>query len=121
MAASPELPPSAFKALRNLLHFQNLRMAEGEGLKEPETSDRLSMRDGDLKDGTAASSPCQAAEGEEDEEDEEPRLKYASVSKRLSSLYRNRDAVSAFLVAGDKMVCVIAPTEPAHLKTRLTG
>lgn len=55
------------------------------------------------------------AEGEDDEENEddddededeedEPRLKYTSLTKNLKSLYRNGDATSAFLVAGDKMV-----------------
>ena len=44
---------------------------------------------------------------EEDEEDEEPRLEYTSVTKKLSSVYRNGDATSAFLVAGDKMVSAI--------------
>ncbi len=43
-------------------------------------------------------------EGSEEEEDEEPRLKYASLTKHLKSVYRNGDATSAFLVAGDKMV-----------------
>lgn len=42
-------------------------------------------------------------EDEEDEEDE-PRLKYTSLTKNLKPLYRNGDATSAFLVAGDKMV-----------------
>ena len=41
---------------------------------------------------------------EEEEEDEEPRLKYASLTKRLKSVYRNGDATSAFLVGGDKMI-----------------
>ena len=42
---------------------------------------------------------------EEDEgEDEEPQLKYASLTKAQGALYRNGDAASAFLVAGDKMV-----------------
>lgn len=44
-------------------------------------------------------------EGEdEDEEDEEPRLKYAPLTKNLGSVYRNGDATSAFLVAGDKLI-----------------
>ncbi len=43
-------------------------------------------------------------EASEDEEDEEPRLKYASLTKHLKSVYRNGDATSTFLVAGDKMV-----------------
>ena len=41
---------------------------------------------------------------DEDEEDEEPKLKYASLTKSQGPIYRNGDAASAFLVAGDKMV-----------------
>ncbi|KAK3904353.1 putative vacuolar protein sorting-associated protein [Staphylotrichum tortipilum] len=41
---------------------------------------------------------------EEDEEDEEPKLKYARLTPHLGAVYRNGDATSAFLVAGDKMV-----------------
>ena len=41
---------------------------------------------------------------EDEEEEEEPRLKYASLTKHLKAVYRNGDATSAFLVAGDKMV-----------------
>ncbi|KAL2016607.1 hypothetical protein VTK56DRAFT_3264 [Thermocarpiscus australiensis] len=41
---------------------------------------------------------------EEDEEDEEPRLKYARLTQHLGPVYRNGDATSAFLVAGDKMI-----------------
>lgn len=41
---------------------------------------------------------------DDDDEDEEPRLKYARLTTNLGSLYRNGDATSAFLVAGDKMV-----------------
>ena len=44
------------------------------------------------------------ASEEDEEEDEEPRLKYASLTKHLKPVYRNGDATSAFLVAGDKMV-----------------
>ncbi len=44
------------------------------------------------------------AASEEEDEDEEPRLKYASLTKHLKAVYRNGDATSAFLVAGDKMV-----------------
>ncbi|GKT50639.1 uncharacterized protein ColSpa_10820 [Colletotrichum spaethianum] len=41
---------------------------------------------------------------EDDEEDEEPRLKYARLTQHLGPIYRNGDATSSFLVAGDKMV-----------------
>lgn len=43
-------------------------------------------------------------EDDEDEDDEEPRLKYAYLTKHLGSVYRNGDATSSFITAGDKMV-----------------
>ncbi len=87
-------------------------MAEGEGSTEPEASDKTPRKNGDSRDGKTASASVQDVDGEEgddeEEEEEEPQLKYATVSKRLSSVYRNGDAVSAFLVGGDKMVGVVA-------------
>lgn len=44
-----------------------------------------------------------------DEEEEEPKLKYARMTSHLLPVYRNGDATSAFLVAGDKMVCIPRP------------
>lgn len=44
---------------------------------------------------------------EDEDEEDEPRLKYTSLTKNLKPLYRNGDATSAFLVAGDKMVRII--------------
>ena len=41
---------------------------------------------------------------EEDEEEEEPELKYERLTQHLGAVYRNGDATSSFLVAGDKMV-----------------
>ncbi|KAI9801526.1 MAG: Vacuolar protein sorting-associated protein 41 [Piccolia ochrophora] len=43
-------------------------------------------------------------EEEDEDEDEEPELKYARLTGRLGGVYRNGDATSAFLVAGDKMI-----------------
>ncbi|OTA53190.1 hypothetical protein K449DRAFT_470130 [Hypoxylon sp. EC38] len=43
-------------------------------------------------------------EDEEEEEDEEPKLKYARLTQHMGAVYRNGDATSAFLVAGDKMI-----------------
>lgn len=43
---------------------------------------------------------------EEDEEEEEPKLKYARLTSHLGAVYRNADATSTFMVAGDKMVCL---------------
>ena len=45
---------------------------------------------------------------DEDDDDEEPQLKYARLTSSLGGLYRNGDATSAFLVAGDKMVGGVA-------------
>lgn len=92
-------------------------MAEGEGSKEPEDSEKTPTRNGNANVGTRAFTSAQEDDGdeeEEEEEEEEPRLKYAPVSNRLSTLYRNGDAVSAFLVAGDKMVGVTVAKESAH-------
>ena len=41
---------------------------------------------------------------EDDEEEDEPKLKYARLTSHLGQVYRNGDATSAFMVAGDKMV-----------------
>lgn len=41
---------------------------------------------------------------EDDDDDEEPRLKYARLTQHLGGVYKNADATSSFLVAGDKMV-----------------
>nr|XP_036582120.1 vacuolar assembly [Colletotrichum truncatum]KAF6790780.1 vacuolar assembly [Colletotrichum truncatum] len=41
---------------------------------------------------------------DDDDEDEEPRLKYARLTQHLGPIYRNGDATSSFLVAGDKMI-----------------
>lgn len=43
---------------------------------------------------------------EEDEEEDEPKLKNARMTGYMTQLYRNGDATSSFLVAGDKMVCL---------------
>jgi len=43
-------------------------------------------------------------EDEDDEdEDDEPKLKYARLTGHLGAVYKNGDATSTFLVAGDKM------------------
>ncbi|KAF2018335.1 vacuolar assembly protein-like protein [Aaosphaeria arxii CBS 175.79] len=43
-------------------------------------------------------------EDTEDEADEEPKLKYTRLTSSLGPVYRNGDATSTFLVAGDKMI-----------------
>lgn len=41
---------------------------------------------------------------DEEEAEEEPKLKYSRLTTNLGPVYRNGDATSAFMVAGDKMV-----------------
>lgn len=41
---------------------------------------------------------------EEEDADEEPKLKYSRLTSSLLPVYRNGDATSTFMVAGDKMV-----------------
>ena len=57
-----------------------------------------------ISNGKPESENEEEGEASEEEEDEEPRLKYASLTKHLNPVYRNGDATSTFLVAGDKMV-----------------
>lgn len=77
-------------------------MAEGEGSKEPETDNNASATNGEPSPKTPKATATEDTDDEEEEE--EPRLKYAPLTRNLTSLYRNGDASSAFLVAGDKMV-----------------
>lgn len=60
----------------------------------------------------SATSEEQDSEVEEDEEEdeveEEPKLKYTRLTSNLAPVYRNGDATSSSMVAGDKMVCHFA-------------
>lgn len=97
-------------------------MAEGEGSKEPEVLDTSQTENEEPRDGsTKVAASEEEEEGEDEDEEEEPRLKYAPVTNKLSSIYRNGDAVSAFLVAGDKMVGLIILEALAQLNIPLTG
>lgn len=78
-------------------------MAVGEGSIEPEEDGHRPARNGEASPSTPKAKAADDTEDEEEEE-EEPRLKYAPLTKNLTSLYRNGDASSAFFVAGDKMV-----------------
>jgi hypothetical protein len=54
---------------------------------------------------------------EEDDADEEPKLKYSRLTSNLLPIYRNGDATSSFMVAGDKMVRM-AVTLRKHMLSR---
>lgn len=62
-----------------------------------------SQSDDDDEDGDEGDDDDDDEEEDEDE-DEEPKLKYARLTPHLGAVYRNGDATSSFLVAGDKMV-----------------
>jgi hypothetical protein len=74
-------------------------------ITKPEESSR---DEGDPEDHDAeaveSASEEDETEEEEDGEEDEPKLKYARLTSHLGPLYRNGDATSTFLVAGDKMV-----------------
>jgi hypothetical protein len=48
-------------------------------------------------------------EAEEEDDEEEPHLKYAYLTKHMGAVYRNGDATSSFLAAGDKLVWYTSP------------
>lgn len=60
-------------------------------------------------------------EEDEDDEDEEPRLKYARLTQNLAGVYKNADATSSFLVAGDKMVRIFAACFDLRAQVLLTS
>jgi hypothetical protein len=63
-----------------------------------------SHEEDDSGDDEMEATDSEADEDEEEEEDDEPKLKYARLTSSLGPLYRNGDATSAFVVAGEKMV-----------------
>ncbi len=82
----------------------------------PAVEDSGTEDDGDREasklDVNGALAPKSGEEEDDDEEEEdEPRLEYTSITKKLTAVYRNGDATSTFLVAGDKMVSFIGRVE----------
>jgi hypothetical protein len=66
--------------------------------------------EGGTQDDTESATDSESDEEDEgEEEDDEPKLKYARLTSQLGPVYRNGDAMSAFLVAGDKMVGLERP------------
>lgn len=76
---------------------------QGGGDDSDGASDAKSRAGADEEDDTNESEEGEHDDSEDDE-DEEPKLKYARLTQHLGPVYRNGDATSAFLVAGDKMV-----------------
>lgn len=62
------------------------------------------VNDRDSEDNDEDDEDDEDEEDDDDGEEDEPKLKYARLTGHLLPVYRNGDATSAFLVAGDKMV-----------------
>lgn len=103
MANDPEDNEGAQEAVSStsILHDKDAAN-DTDSANKTETEHRES--DGD-EDESETGEEDEDEEDEEDDDDEEPKLKYARMTGHLTQVYRNGDATSCFLVAGDKMVC----------------
>ncbi|TVY39601.1 Vacuolar protein sorting-associated protein-like protein, partial [Lachnellula subtilissima] len=84
--------------------------SEDQGDKNVPIEEESSRDDTDTvddEDETVDSDDAEADDDDDDDdeegEEEEPKLKYARLTSNLVPVYRNGDATSSFLVAGDKM------------------
>lgn len=73
-------------------------------VSDPQADNDEEDDDDDGDDGENEEEGDDEDDEEDEEEDEEPKLKYARLTPNLGPVYRNGDATSAFVVAGDKMV-----------------
>lgn len=84
---------------------ESTKDGDGTDNKEEEEEDEEDNDEDDEDDDDDEEDDDDDDEDDDDEDDdEEPRLKYARLTQHLGPIYRNGDATSAFLVAGDKMV-----------------
>ena len=70
----------------------------------PEERDPNDDEDETVDSEAAGEEEEEEDDDDDDEEEDEPKLKYVRMTSHLGPLYRNGDATSTFLVAGDKMV-----------------
>ncbi|UKZ67198.1 uncharacterized protein TrAtP1_008363 [Trichoderma atroviride] len=81
---------------------ENNKEAEGaEGVEEEEEEEEEEDEEDEDEDDEEEDDED---EEDEEEEDEEPLLKSVRLTQHLGAVYRNGDATSACLVAGDKMI-----------------
>lgn len=84
-------------------------MAAGDGSSEPGDEEKRPSQTRQPAEPTKPDSLAEQSDDEDPDEDEgedeeeEPHLKYATLTKSVSPLYRNGDATSTFMVTGDKM------------------
>ncbi|KAL4918560.1 hypothetical protein BDW62DRAFT_63161 [Aspergillus aurantiobrunneus] len=90
MQDSPATPLSQHRRPHRQLHVET----EDDNDEDQDTEEVESV--GETGSGSES--------GEDDEEEDEPHLKYSYLTKQLGGAYRNGDATSTFLAAGDKMI-----------------
>ena len=78
------------------------KQGDTKNAKDEESSEDEDDTIGDEDEEVA--SVAEEEDDDDDDEEDEPKLKYARLTSHLGAVYRNADATSAFLVAGDKMV-----------------
>lgn len=89
---------------------------DGAGMTTEATTDDDKDDDNDEEDEEGEEEDDE--EEDDDDDDDEPRLKYARLTQHLGGVYRNADATSSFLVAGDKMIVgthngnIVRPQDP---------
>ncbi|PVI03285.1 hypothetical protein DM02DRAFT_521079 [Periconia macrospinosa] len=93
MAAATTQDDSAPAALTEESHRQRTASDSKHSVAQPSDDDDDDADDDDEGD-----------DDEEESEDEEPKLKYMRLTPSLGPVYRNGDATSTFVVAGDKMI-----------------
>lgn len=71
--------------------------------------------------GSVQESDTNDEDSEEEDADEEPKLKYTRLTSSLGAVYRNGDATSTFMVAGDKMVRRMHPLAPRAILCRVAS
>src|SRR5277367_1699818 len=89
--------------LMNTMAAESEDQEEG---KDQSVDESVSYGEDTVDEDKTEGQDSDAEEEDEEEEDDEPKLKYARMTGYLGPVYRNGDATSAFLVAGDKMVCL---------------
>jgi hypothetical protein len=106
--APPRNPPSSAGAFSTLSAADAFSMAADSTQDEPAAAAHNEQK---ASHGTPAAhkSASDDDDDDDDEADEEPKLKYTRLTSSLAPVYRNGDATSAFLVAGDKMVGRMLP------------
>lgn len=107
---APENPSDMHLAQKEPTAEEDLRANIQPGDNSDDDANVAAQRAADEDDGGSHdegddNSQDDEEEDDEEEDDEEPRLKYAYLTKHLNPVYRNRDATSSFVTAGDKMVC----------------